>query len=71
MGDKVYVLINFGHRSFTTGKTAIIGIDRSETCSELISTYFDLAKQKLCENIGHEISVFDYNFLGPDVIFID
>lgn len=72
--DKVYIQINFGHRSFTTGKTAIIAIDQSSTNFELIEEYFHLAKQKLCEKINmkeDEISVFDCCYLGPGVIFVD
>lgn len=74
MKDKVYVQINFSHRSFTTGKTAIIAVDRSPTCSELIYTYFELAKEKLCNKLGfteNEICVFDWCFLGPGVVFVD
>lgn len=74
MKDKVYIQINFSHRSFTTGKTAIIAVDRHPTCSELIDTYFHLAKKKLCDKLNlkeDEIAVFDWCFLGPGVVFVD
>ena len=72
--EKVYVEIHYSHMTFTTGRTAIISVDRSENKSEFIETYFAKAKQKLSRQIGideSEIAIFNWSFLGPGVVFVD
>ena len=74
MKDKVYVEIHYSHRSFITGRIAIISVDNSESGSERIDYYFNLAKEKLSKQIGinkSEIAIFDQIFLGCNVLFVD
>lgn len=69
MGN-VYVKLNFGHRSFTTGKTAIVAVP--DYC-EYLTTYERLAKEKVCKHLGlddKEVHVFDYTVLGENVLFL-
>lgn len=68
----VYVEISFGHKSFTTGKTAIVGIQTKNNV-DTITTYAKIAKTKICRKLGiseEEIAIFDWRFLGEDVLFI-
>lgn len=65
------VMLNFSHRSFKTGKTAIVSISEK---FELISDYRDAAKKKVCEQLNlpeNEIVIFDFHFLGSDVLFVE
>lgn len=68
----VYVELNFGHKSFTTGKTAIVAI-QTEKDGEYIATYAKIAKEKVCKELGlneEEVAIFDWSFLGESVMFI-
>ena len=68
----VYVELNFGHKSFTTRKTAIVAI-QTEKDGEYIATYAKIAKEKVCKELGlneEEVTIFDWSFLGENVMFI-
>ena len=66
----MYVYIILGHRSFTTGKIAIVAVPDAYA---FISDYADGAKKQACKELGlneEEVSILDYKFLGSDVLFI-
>lgn len=68
----VYVELNFGCKSFDTGKIAIIAI-QTEKDEEYITAYAEFAKEKVCEELGlnkDEITIFGWSFLGENVMFI-
>lgn len=67
----VYVKMTIGHKSFNTGKIAIVSVPGY---SEYLTTYEMLAKEKICEKLGldkEEVHVLSYSVLGSDVLFID
>lgn len=64
--NKVNVYLDFGHLSFMAGKSAVIAVERLPDTA-LLHEYRDLAKKKLCKNIGlieSDVRVFDYKVLG-------
>lgn len=68
----VYVELMLGHKSFTGGKIAIVAVQTEKDC-EHIRTYANIAKKKVCKEFGlneEEIRIFDWSFLGEDVVFI-
>lgn len=68
----VYVEICFGHKSFTTGKTAIVKIQTDDDIKN-ITIFAKVAIKIICEELKlseEEIAIFDWRFLGEDVLFI-
>lgn len=68
----VYMKVSFSHHSFTTGKIAIVAMQTDKE-AEHIGVYKDLAKEKICKELGFdqkELVIFDYKFLGENVMFI-
>lgn len=70
--ENVYVELHFSHKSFTTGRTAIVAVPNK---CEYLTTYIELAKEKVCEKLNlnkNEVVVFNHSsVLGRDVLFID
>ena len=68
--ENVYVELNFSHKSFNTGRTAIVAVPNY---CEYLTTYERLVKEKVCKELGldeKEVVVFDYKVLGKNVMFI-
>ena len=65
-----YVYIVIGHRSFKTGKSAIVAIAEEY---EFISDYANEAKKRVCKELGlnvDEAVVLTQLFLGNNVLFL-
>lgn len=61
MHNAVYIVI--GHKSFATGKAALIQISEER---EFISQYMEIAKEKFCKQLGvdvSEVSVLNWFFV--------
>lgn len=66
-----YVYLTIGHKSFTKGKTAIVKVSEDH---EFIDMYKALATTKVCEQLNlkeDEVLIFDFKFLGDDVLLIN
>lgn len=66
--NKAYVYLTIGHKSFVTGKTAIVAMDEDFA---FIESYKDAATRKVCDHLGlpvNEIIIFDWKFLGENVL---
>ncbi len=60
MKKAIYIVI--GHKSFNTGKSALVEITEER---EFITQYVDIAKEKFCKQIGmnaDEVSVLNWFF---------
>lgn len=69
--NSCYVELCFSHKSFNTGKIAIVaipsGVERLTTCVEL-------AKERICRKLNldeKEVVVLTYNVLGEDILFLN
>lgn len=68
MKKAIYIVL--GHKSFTSGKVALVEISEER---EFITQYVDIAKEKFCKQLGmnvDEVSVLNWFFV-QDISIIE